>query len=79
MPAFAHWPGTISPFSRSAATVSTMDVLPTALALANLPLPTDRVFDGKDMTGSSLRILRYAVSLIVVHAFLCCLRGSFEK
>ena len=46
---FAHWPGTIAPSSRSSEIVSSMDVLPTALELAGVPLPTDRAYDGKSM------------------------------
>ena len=46
---FASWPGTIAPFSRSAGVVSSMDLLPTALELAGVPLPSDREYDGKSM------------------------------
>ena len=45
---FAHWPGVIEPFTRSAEIVSSMDVFPTVLGLAGVPLPTDRVYDGRD-------------------------------
>lgn len=48
--AFAHWKGQIDPFSRSAQVVSSMDVFPTLSALAKVPLPQDRVFDGRDMS-----------------------------
>jgi arylsulfatase A-like enzyme len=47
---FANWPGTIPAYSRSAEVVSSMDLFPTASALAGVPLPTDRVYDGKDMS-----------------------------
>ena len=50
VPAIAWWPGKIKP-----AVVSTpanaMDVFPTALALAGIPLPADRPIDGTDLTG----------------------------
>jgi arylsulfatase A-like enzyme len=44
----AHWPGHISP-RVSNATVSSLDYLPTILALAGVPLPADRSFDGVDL------------------------------
>ena len=44
----AHWPGRISP-RVSNATVSSLDYLPTILALAGVPLPADRTFDGVDL------------------------------
>jgi arylsulfatase A len=47
---FAYWPGQIDPFSRSAEVFSSMDLFPTASALAGVPLPIDRVFDGRDGT-----------------------------
>jgi hypothetical protein len=50
MPAFAYWPGQIKPHSRSAEIVSSLDVFPTFSALAGLPLPADRPYDGKDLT-----------------------------
>jgi arylsulfatase A-like enzyme len=48
--AFAYWKGTIEPFSRSTEVVSSLDLFPTATALAGLTLPTDRVYDGRDMS-----------------------------
>jgi len=48
--AFAHWKGQIEPFGRSAEVVSSMDVFPTLSRLAGVPLPADRVYDGRDMT-----------------------------
>eukprot|EP00939_MAST-03C_sp_MAST-3C-sp1_P003176 g3176.t1 len=48
-PAFAVWPGTIPPGSRSEEVVSSMDVLPTLARLAGVPLPKNRVIDGRDM------------------------------
>ena len=44
----AHWPGHITP-RVSNATVSSLDYLPTILALAGVELPTDRSFDGVDL------------------------------
>jgi len=46
---FAYWPGMIPPHSRSAAVVSSMDVLPTAFALAGAPLPAERKYDGRSI------------------------------
>jgi len=47
---FAHWEGVIEPASRSAEVVSSLDVFPTILALAGVPLPADRHIDGRDMS-----------------------------
>ena len=50
MPAFAYWKGKIQPYTRSAEVVSSMDVFPTLSALAGVPLPANRTYDGKDMS-----------------------------
>jgi arylsulfatase A-like enzyme len=49
VPAVAWWPGTVPPNAVSAAVTSTMDLFPTALAMAGRPLPTDRVIDGRSL------------------------------
>jgi len=49
VPAVAWWPGTIEPGRTSAALATTMDLYATALALAGVDLPTDRVVDGVDL------------------------------
>jgi len=49
-PAFAYWKGKIVPFTRTSEIISSLDVFPTLSALAGLPLPQDRPFDGKDMS-----------------------------
>jgi arylsulfatase len=43
------WPGVIAPGSVQRQPASTMDVLPTVLALAGQPLPTGRTIDGRDL------------------------------
>lgn len=48
--AFAYWPGTIDGNTRSAEVVSSLDLVPTLSALAGVALPTDRVYDGRDMS-----------------------------
>jgi len=47
-PGFVHWPGKIAP-RISDEVVATYDIFPTALALAGVPLPADRIIDGRDM------------------------------
>jgi len=49
-PAFAYWKGKITPFTRTPEVISSLDVFPTLSALAGIPLPDDRPFDGKDMS-----------------------------
>ena len=46
----AYWKGKISPGTISNATASSLDYLPTILSLAGVPLPSDRVYDGHDLT-----------------------------
>jgi len=46
---FAYWPGVVKAATRTDEVVSSMDLLPTALELAGIPLPTDRPIDGKSM------------------------------
>ncbi len=48
-PAIAWWPETIRSGSIAAALASTMDIFGTALALAGIPLPSDRVIDGRNL------------------------------
>lgn len=48
--AFAYWPGQIAAQTRSTETVSALDFLPTVYSLLGVPLPTDRVIDGRDMS-----------------------------
>jgi arylsulfatase A-like enzyme len=47
---FAHWPGQIDAATRSHEVTSSMDVVPTVSALIGAALPTDRVYDGRDMS-----------------------------
>ena len=49
MPFLAHWPGRIKP-RRTTALTSNLDMLPTLIALTNVTLPTDRSFDGLDIS-----------------------------
>jgi arylsulfatase A-like enzyme len=45
----AHWPGHIPAQLVTGATVSSLDFLPTILALAGVPLRSDRSYDGVDL------------------------------
>ena len=51
VPLIARWPGRIPAGQRVEDVASAVDVLPTALALADLPLPADRVIDGADISS----------------------------
>jgi arylsulfatase A-like enzyme len=54
VPGIAWWPGRIKPgVNRDLA--STMDIFNTCLALAGVPLPSDRQLDGVDLSGALLR------------------------
>eukprot|EP00055_Hartaetosiga_balthica_P017787 m.123163 g.123163 ORF g.123163 m.123163 type:complete len:559 (-) comp9402_c0_seq1:2745-4421(-) len=49
-PGFVHWPGKIEA-GVNTEVVTTYDILPTVTKLAGIPLPKDRVYDGKDLSG----------------------------
>ncbi len=51
VPGVWWWPGTIAPATRVREPASTLDILPTAFALAGQPLPTGRTLDGRDLRG----------------------------
>lgn len=48
-PAIAWWPGTIAAGQVTTAVTSTMDLLPTAAAIAGAELPSDRIIDGQSL------------------------------
>ena len=50
VPAIAWWPDVIAPGKVTDALATTMDLYATALALAGIALPDDRVVDGVDLT-----------------------------
>ena len=50
VPALAWWPGTIAPGQTTDALATTMDLYATALTLAGVALPDDRVVDGVDLS-----------------------------
>ena len=50
VPALAYWPSRIVPGSVTSALTSTLDIFPTFATLAGATLPTDRGFDGLDLT-----------------------------
>ena len=49
MPGAAVWPGVIKPNSSSDVLVSSMDIFPTALAVAGVTLDANYTVDGRDM------------------------------
>ena len=49
MPGFAVWPGVVAPGRVSNTLVSTLDVFPTALAVAGVALPANYTVDGRDI------------------------------
>ena len=53
-PALAWWPGAVPPGAVNSALVTAMDVFPTVLGMAGVPVPDDRVIDGMDI-GNILR------------------------
>jgi len=48
-PAVARWPGVIPPGSVNFEVTSTMDIFATALEIAGVSLPADRIIDGKSL------------------------------
>jgi arylsulfatase A-like enzyme len=55
VPFLARWPGRIEAGTRSDVPATLVDLLPTLLALAGVPLPADRVTDGVDLAPLLLR------------------------
>jgi arylsulfatase A len=55
VPGIAWWPGNIKAGVVNTNLACTMDLFPTALALAGVPLPTDRVLDGYDLSNVLLK------------------------
>jgi arylsulfatase A-like enzyme len=49
IPYFVQWPGHIPPETVFRAPVTSLDVVPTVLAAAGVPLPSDRPLDGVDL------------------------------
>jgi arylsulfatase A-like enzyme len=54
VPGIAWWPGQIKPGTVSLELGSTLDLLPTCLALAGIAAPSDRPLDGYDITPALL-------------------------
>lgn len=55
VPAIAWWPGQIAPGRTTTQTTLSMDLLPTMLDLAGVPVPTDRKLDGTSLVPLLLR------------------------
>jgi arylsulfatase A-like enzyme len=49
VPGIFRWPGKIAPGQRSEAIVGNIDLLPTIAQLAGVPVPDDRVIDGRSL------------------------------
>jgi arylsulfatase G len=55
VPTLAYWPSRIAPGGVTGALTSTLDIFPTFAALAGATLPTNRSFDGLDLTSLLLQ------------------------
>jgi arylsulfatase A len=49
-PFLARWPGRIAPGTITSAFGTLMDVFPTCLRLAGVPIPSGRIYDGEDLS-----------------------------
>ncbi len=49
VPFLAQWPGVIPAGATTSAAASNLDLFPTCLQLAGVPLPQDRIIDGRDL------------------------------
>ncbi len=52
VPMLVRWPGRVPPGSVSDAMAMNIDLFPTLLAAAGLPLPRDRILDGADLSAT---------------------------
>ena len=50
MPAIVRWPGHIKAGSITGELAATYDIFTTMLTMAAVPLPSDRIIDGKDLS-----------------------------
>eukprot|EP00037_Helgoeca_nana_P016944 m.159891 g.159891 ORF g.159891 m.159891 type:complete len:541 (-) comp23766_c0_seq1:285-1907(-) len=66
MPGIAMWPGVVPPGVVTDTLVSTLDIFPTALAIAGVPLPAGVIIDGRNM----LPILRVPATTPTAHDWL---------
>lgn len=69
VPFIAWRPGTITPGGVSAAPISLLDLFPTAVALAGATLPTDRVYDGRNLGPALAGAAASAEPRLIVHYF----------
>ena len=69
VPLLAWQPGTISAGRESAAPISHLDLFPTATRLAGVTLPSDRVFDGRDLGAELKSDGRPGVTRLLFHYF----------
>ena len=82
--AFAYWPHGIKNAGRtSSATLHVMDILPTLAALAQVPLPVDRVYDGVSFadvltSGGDVPLPRDVLFHQVGGALTAARRGRFK-
>ncbi len=51
VPMIVRWPGRVAPGSVSNAMAMNTDLFPTLLQFSSLPMPSDRVIDGRDLSG----------------------------
>lgn len=51
VPGIIQWTGKIKPEANNSELLTQMDLLPTFASLANVQLPKDRIFDGKDVSN----------------------------
>ena len=81
VPAVFWWPGTIKPLQTNTALATTMDLYPTILKLAGVPLPENVVLDGVDMypllTGTKENV-RDAVFFYARHNLYAVRKGPWK-
>ena len=51
VPSIWYWPGKITPGSIDSSITSVVDILPTICSISNVPIPTDRIIDGIDISN----------------------------
>ncbi|MBN2151419.1 MAG: sulfatase [Candidatus Lokiarchaeota archaeon] len=82
IPMIACWPARIPPGTASSAQCSHLDLFPTILSQLGIPLPADRVIDGRDISGlladPSSQPIEHPFHYLIVRRMQAIRRGKWK-